>query len=135
MGSADFDTAKVYQGLFIDLILSEEFLVIAKIPQEPIELPEGPFGAVEPAGERTSFEGIRLKHNVSKRTFRNGFWVGASGRKPIPLGRETTLRAGSPLAESNADPESVASLLHLRHWGIGVELADQAIPVFFGRGS
>ena len=45
------DPAKVYECLFIDLILCEEFLVVAEIAQEPIELPERAFGAVEPARE------------------------------------------------------------------------------------
>ena len=45
------DPTKVEQGLFIHLIPTEEFGVVAEIAQEPIQLPERSFGAIEPAGE------------------------------------------------------------------------------------
>ena len=59
------DTAKIDQGFLIDLILGEQFHVIAKIAEEPIELPERPFGRVKPAGERAALKGVGLEHNES----------------------------------------------------------------------
>ena len=48
MGCPD-DSAELWQSLLINLILVEQVGVIAEITQEPIQLPEGSFGAVEPA--------------------------------------------------------------------------------------
>ena len=45
------DSAKIEQGFLIHLISAEQFGVIAEIPEEPIELPERSFGAVQPARE------------------------------------------------------------------------------------
>ena len=43
------DSAELEQSLLINLILVEQVGVIAEITEEPIQLPEGSFGAVEPA--------------------------------------------------------------------------------------
>ncbi len=59
------DTAEVDQGLLIHLILAEQFHVVAEIAQEPIELPEGAFGRVEPAGE-AALERLGFEHNESE---------------------------------------------------------------------
>jgi hypothetical protein len=45
------DAAKVQEGLFVHLVAAKEFIIIAKVPQEPTELPERSFTAVEPSGE------------------------------------------------------------------------------------
>ena len=43
------DSAKLQQSFLINLILVEQVGVITEITQEPIQLPEGSFGAIEPA--------------------------------------------------------------------------------------
>ena len=60
------DAAEVDQGLFIYLILGEQFHVIAEVAQEPVELPEGAFGALEPAGEALSGERLWFEHGESE---------------------------------------------------------------------
>ena len=51
---ADLDHApQVDQGLVIDLILSEQFGVIAEVAQEPAQLPHRPGRAVQAAGHET----------------------------------------------------------------------------------
>ena len=42
------DSAELEQSLLINLILVEQVGVIAKITQEPIQFPQGSFGAIEP---------------------------------------------------------------------------------------
>src|SRR5208283_307437 len=49
------DTTKIQERLFIDLIPSEQFRVVSKIPQEPAEFPKRAFGAVEAPGEGKCF--------------------------------------------------------------------------------
>ena len=55
------DTAKIQERLFIDLIASEQFGVIAKVVKEPAEFPERTVGAVEPAREGKCFMGGGLE--------------------------------------------------------------------------
>jgi hypothetical protein len=42
------DAAELDESPLIDLILVEQVGVVAKITQEPIQFPEGSFGAIEP---------------------------------------------------------------------------------------
>jgi len=52
---------KVEERFLIHLILPEQFGVIAKVAQEPIELPERSSAAVQPPGEGMCGEGFGLK--------------------------------------------------------------------------
>src|SRR6516164_2806732 len=45
------DTAEMEQRFFIDLITAQEFGVIAKVAQEPVQAPESTFTAVDTAGK------------------------------------------------------------------------------------
>ena len=65
MGSPDH-AAEIDQGLFVHLILGEQFRVIAEIAQEPIQLPESSFGAIEPTREGAALEGFGS--STTKRT-------------------------------------------------------------------
>ena len=60
------DSAKVQQRFLIDLILSEQFGVIAKVPKKPIELPECSLAAVQPSGEGTCGERFGLEDYEAK---------------------------------------------------------------------
>ena len=48
------DSAQAAQGLLINFVPAEQVGVIAKIPEEPAELPQGFGCAVEPTGEGTA---------------------------------------------------------------------------------
>jgi hypothetical protein len=85
------DSAKVYERSFIDLISIEQVRVIAKISKEPMEPPQGPFGAIQPADKRPALEGIRLQNEQSE-FHESLFWVPPIGRsfhtheeKPIEI--------------------------------------------------
>ena len=52
---------------------------------------------------------------------------------PFDTDQEQPFEGRSQSAELNGGPEYVASWLHLRRLRKGIELADQAITVFFGR--
>src|SRR5215469_7886713 len=54
---------EINERFFIDLILGEEILVIAKVPQEPVQSPERAFRVVEPAGERAILKCVRFENN------------------------------------------------------------------------
>src|SRR5271170_3503865 len=54
---------KIYESFVIDLILDQQCFVIAEVPEKPIEFPQSPLCAVEPPGERASFERDRLQNN------------------------------------------------------------------------
>ena len=60
------DSAKVYERPFIDLILIKQVSVIAEISKKPMEPPQGPFGAIQPADKRPVLEGIRLQNDQSE---------------------------------------------------------------------
>jgi len=45
------DTAKIQEGLFVDLVPSEQFGVIAKVVEKPAEFPQCALGAIEAPGE------------------------------------------------------------------------------------
>src|SRR5271157_3768725 len=55
------DSPEVQESLFLHFIAAEEVTVVAKVPQEPIELPESPFGAVQPANDGPSGKGLGLE--------------------------------------------------------------------------
>src|SRR6516165_3872654 len=46
------DTAKLKQRSFIDLVAAQEFGIVAKVAQEPVQAPESAFTAVDTAGKR-----------------------------------------------------------------------------------
>src|SRR5713101_8092268 len=43
------DPTQADEGLFIDLVSAEQVEVIAEVPQEPVELPQGLLSAIEPS--------------------------------------------------------------------------------------
>jgi hypothetical protein len=45
------DSAKPHELLFINFIPTQQIGVIAEVPQEPAEFPEGSRTAIEPSGE------------------------------------------------------------------------------------
>src|SRR4029077_7838557 len=55
------DSAQANQSFFLDLIPPEKIPVIIKVPQEPVEFPESPRGAVEPTGNALSRVLLRLE--------------------------------------------------------------------------
>src|SRR5271157_1322076 len=57
------DSPKVQESLFLHFIAAEEVPVVAKISQEPIELPESSFGTVQPASDGPSGKGLGLQHH------------------------------------------------------------------------
>jgi hypothetical protein len=68
------DSAKIYERSFIDLISIEQVSVIAKISKKPMESPQGPFSAIQPAEKRPVLEGLRLQNHQSE--FHEGLlWV------------------------------------------------------------
>src|SRR5262249_768414 len=56
------DTAKINQSLVVNLVLGQQFHVVAEIAQEPVELPQGSWGAIETTGERPARQRFRLKY-------------------------------------------------------------------------
>src|SRR5579864_3611256 len=60
MRNADHPS-QIHQGLLIDIVLSEQGLVIAEVAQEPIQLPQGFRCAIEPSGETSRFVFFRLE--------------------------------------------------------------------------
>jgi hypothetical protein len=59
--------AEVQEGLLIHLVSVEQIGVIAEITQEPIQLPEGSFSAVQPPREGSSYKRLRLQNNKANR--------------------------------------------------------------------
>jgi len=55
------DTAEIQERLLINLIPSEQFRVVSKIPKEPAEFPKRALGAVEAPGEGKCFMGGGLQ--------------------------------------------------------------------------
>jgi len=53
------------ESLLIDLVLTEQVGVVAKISEKPAELPQGPFRAIQPACERASCERLWFQDNKS----------------------------------------------------------------------
>jgi hypothetical protein len=54
-GGSD-DAAEIKESLFIHLISTEQFGVVAEIAKKPVEFPKCFVGAVQPAKERSSVE-------------------------------------------------------------------------------
>ena len=55
VGVADFDDAlQASEGLVVNLVLPEQYGVIAEVAQEPVELPESPGSAIESGGKAAS---------------------------------------------------------------------------------
>jgi hypothetical protein len=61
------DSAELEESFFIDLILAEQIGVISEITQEPIQLPEGSLGAVQPTGECSSSKRFRFNDDEPDR--------------------------------------------------------------------
>jgi len=57
------DSPKVQERLIIYFIAAEEVGVVAKISEEPVELPEGSFGAVQPSREGSCCKLFRLEND------------------------------------------------------------------------
>jgi hypothetical protein len=53
--------AEIQESLLIDLVPLEQFGVIAKISQKPIELPKGTLGAVQASREGLACESLRFE--------------------------------------------------------------------------
>src|SRR5208282_6428849 len=82
------DAAEVDEGLFVDLVLIQQFWVVAEVPQEPVELPKRPLGRVQPARERPSLERFGFENDEPNRK------EGSIGMPPV----------GSPLHASQEQP-------------------------------
>jgi hypothetical protein len=59
------DPTKVQEGLFIDLIAVEQVGIVAKVSKEPMELPKGSLGTVQPTEKRPVSRGLRLQDGKS----------------------------------------------------------------------
>ena len=55
---------------FIDFIATQQFDVVAKIAQEPVQLPKSLWIAVEAAGERVLVKTLRFKNDHADRVIR-----------------------------------------------------------------
>jgi hypothetical protein len=60
------DPAKVQEGFFIDLIAMEQVGIVAKVSEEPMELPQGSLGAIQPAEKGPISKGLRLQNDKSE---------------------------------------------------------------------
>src|ERR1700722_10197588 len=56
------DSAESQKGLVVHLVPAQQIRVVAEIPQEPAEFPQGFGGAVEPTGEGMTLVFPRLKN-------------------------------------------------------------------------
>jgi hypothetical protein len=85
------DAAKVQKRLLVHLVAAKEFIVIAKVTQEPTELPESSFAAVQPSGEAPCGERCGLlNHEAEEQEWLLGMpavrsTVHAHQEKPIEL--------------------------------------------------
>src|SRR5713101_6140311 len=64
VGNAN-DSTEVEESLLIDLVLAEQVGVVTEISEEPVELPQRPFSAIQPACEGASCERLRLQDDES----------------------------------------------------------------------
>src|SRR5713101_4129723 len=64
VGNAN-DSTEIEESLLIDLVLTEQVGVVAKISEEPVELPQRPFCAIQPACERAPCERLWFQDNKS----------------------------------------------------------------------
>jgi len=56
------DALETEKCFHIDLVLTEEFRVVAEVPKKPAEFPQGLFGGIQSSDEGFLFEGLRF-HN------------------------------------------------------------------------
>ncbi len=61
MGSLDH-AAQAYQLRFIHFITAEQFGIVAEVPQEPVQLPQGSRVAVETAGNDVVGKSVGVKN-------------------------------------------------------------------------
>src|SRR5712692_937921 len=59
------DSTEMEESLLIDLVLAEQVGVVTKISEKPVELPQRPFCAIQPACERASCERLGFQDNKS----------------------------------------------------------------------
>src|SRR5712691_3642529 len=64
VGNAN-DSTEIEESLLIDLVLTEQVGVVTKISEKPVELPQRPFRAIQPACEGSSCERLRFQDNKS----------------------------------------------------------------------
>jgi hypothetical protein len=60
------DSQKVNERPFINLVSIKQVSVVAKISKEPMEPPQGPFGAIQPAEKRPVLKRLRLQNHQSE---------------------------------------------------------------------
>jgi hypothetical protein len=65
-------TLQTYELRFVHLVASEQFSVVAKVTQKPVQLPQGFRVAIEPAREGTARKSTGLKNCQSQRVV--GLW-------------------------------------------------------------
>ena len=54
-------TLETYELSFVDFVASEQFGVVAEVAKEPVQLPQGPRAAIEPAGNDLTGKSAGLK--------------------------------------------------------------------------
>src|SRR5712692_5175928 len=64
VGNAN-DPTEMEEGPLIDLVLAQEVGVVTKISEKPVELPQRPFCAIQPACEGAPCERLRLQDDKS----------------------------------------------------------------------
>src|SRR5713101_4172518 len=64
VGNAN-DSSEIEESFLINLVLTEQIGVVAKISEKPVELPQRPFCAIQPACERASCERLGFQDNKS----------------------------------------------------------------------
>src|ERR1700733_4691835 len=57
------DSSQAHHGLFVDFVSAHQVGVVAEIAQEPAQFPQGPWGAVEPAGDRMALVLFRFENS------------------------------------------------------------------------
>ena len=130
---ADLDHApQVDQGLVIDLVLSQQFGVVAEVAQEPAQLPHCPGCAVEAPGHETPGQMLGLEDGEADLVIR--FLLVPAILGPIHPDQEDPVRNrvnGRHVRRAERleiAPHAAPSLFA----GIAVELAEQGIAVFLG---
>src|SRR6516225_1789315 len=61
-GAGSDDSAEMEQRFFIDLIAAQEFGVVTKVAQEPVQAPESTFTAVDTTGKKPVEVGFGLQN-------------------------------------------------------------------------
>ena len=125
-------TGQPDQLRFIDFIAAQQFDIVAKVAEEPIELPEG-FGiAKQAAGNDVAGKSARLQNGQSKQCNKVSGLVGetelsAPGPETVhrEFGRQHSDRRRGVL---QSDVSCYTFLLD----DVTVELAEQRVPIFLG---